>query len=308
LDKLKLDDRVVFELSSFQLEDMQQSPHVAVVLMITSEHLDYHQNQANYIAAKESIVKFQKSSDMMVINADFENSGKFAELSPAKKIWFSRKREVKQGAYVEKNEIKYKDELGAVVKICDTTNIKLKGEHNYENVCAALCVVKEYNVAHSAIVSVLENFTGLPHRLELVRKAGGVCFYNDSFSTTPETTIAAIQSFQEPLTLIVGGSSKNSQFASLGKAISDSPYIQNVLLIGEEAKKIKQACVDAGARSNFIEAGGTMKDIVSKAIQFTERGGVVLLSPACASFDMFKNYKDRGEQFKKVVLELAGHD
>lgn len=230
LDDLKPEDYIVYELSSFQLQDLDRSPHIGVVLMVMSEHLDYHRDQEEYIEAKSAITKFQNTDDFAVINADFENSIKIGEMGPGKKIYFSRKKELENGCFVKNNQIVC---VGAGLArpsldggrlkpapteqiILDIRILQLRGAHNLENVCAAVSVAKILGVYDGIIKEAAINFKGLEHRLEFVADKRGVKFYNDSFSTVPETAVAAINSFTEPLVVILGGSSKNSDFAELG--------------------------------------------------------------------------------------------
>ncbi|MDP3763720.1 MAG: cyanophycin synthetase, partial [bacterium] len=188
--------------------------------------------------------------------------------------------------------------------IIDIKDILLPGAHNLENVCAAVMAAILAGVSKKNIVSVLKTFKGLPHRLELVREVGGVRYFDDSFSTTPETAIAAIKAFKSPEILILGGLSKGSDFTDLGRVISEAKNIKAIIGIGVEWKRIKQRIMNNESRIMVIEGAKDMKMIVAEAAKVAQSGDVVLLSPACASFDMFKNYKDRGEQFKREVRRL----
>jgi len=294
LPKLKSTSTVVLELSSFQLMDFDQSPHIAVVLFITSEHLDYHKNKDEYIRAKANIVHHQKKGDFAILNADDSTSSSFASLTPAKIFCFSRKKKI-NGTYVLRSKIYLFDKI-----VGQTENLQLRGKHNWENVSAAILAASLVGAELKAIKKAVFSFTGLEHRLEPVRKFKGVEFYNDSFSTTPETAIAAIRAFDEPIILIAGGSEKGSDFTQLGKEISQSS-VKTLILIGEMAGRIKKACQKAKFKGQIIDQPKNMKEIVKLAFQKAKPGDVILLSPACASFDMFKDYKDRGEQFKKYA-------
>ncbi len=298
LDGLKSDDWVVYELSSFQLQDLNKSPHIGAVLMVTSEHLDYHKDNAEYVSAKEAIVKFQGPDDFAVINADFEASKKIGQLSNGKKLYFSRER-TDVDCYVKSGTIVMAASDSPILRFSDLT---LRGEHNLENICAAILAAHCAGAGLEAIKQAAVNFKGLEHRLEFVAEKNGVKFYNDSFSTTPETAIAAIKSFGEPLILILGGSSKNSDFTEMGNVIGGSKNIKAVILAGEEAVKIKSSV--NSYKVAVIEGAKNMAEIFSQISSVAQKGDVVLLSPACASFGMFKNYKDRGEQFKKFVDEF----
>ncbi len=297
LPKLSKESWVILELSSFQLIDMTKSPHLAVVLFISSEHLDYHKDTHEYIQSKANIVIYQTKNDMAILNADNPTSSSFASLTPAKIYCFSRSRKV-NGGYVEADKIFLFDkEIGGVSKL------KLRGAHNWDNVCAAITASRLGGADINSIEKTVFSFSGLEHRLELVRKYKGVFFYNDSFSTTPETAIAAIRAFKEPIILIAGGSEKGSNYTELGKEIAHSS-VKCLILIGQMAEQIKQTALRGGYKSKIIYQPGKMKEIVRKAFAEAKTGEVVLLSPACASFDMFKNYKDRGSQFKKYVRSL----
>lgn len=298
LPKLNRESWVVLELSSFQLQDLEKSPYVAVVLFIVSEHLDYHKDFKEYLEAKANIVKYQKKSDFAVLNADNKNSAALAKLTPAKVFWFSRRKKV-NGGFVDKGKIFVFDQLVGEVK-----DLKIRGEHNWENVASAVTVGKILGVSLEKIRKAVFSFKGLEHRLELVAKIKGVSFYNDSFSTTPETTIAAVKSFNQPLILILGGSDKGSDYRQMAKEIVSST-VKTVVLIGQMAPKIKKELLVAGFKGKIIFRPKTMKEIVEKSFAEAKKGDVVLLSPACASFDMFKNYKDRGWQFKSNVANLA---
>ncbi len=312
IDALTADDLAVYELSSFQLQDLDRSPHIAVVLMTTSEHLDYHANQDEYVDAKSSITKFQTADDFAVINSDFENSMKIGELGKGKKIYFSRKR-VDVDCFVKKDSITF---VGAGLKPAPTettlnmADLQLRGAHNLENVCAAVSVAKILNIDDNVIRDAVIKFKGLEHRLEFVAEKSGVKFYNDSFSTTPETAIAAVKSFTEPLIVVLGGSSKNADFTDLGRTIAKVTNIKALILIGEEAEKIKSSVIETltpalsqGERAQiaYLEGAKNMEEIFEQVKSVAKKGDMVLLSPACASFDMFKSYVDRGEQFKTAV-------
>jgi len=289
---------VVLELSSFQLEDLAQGPYIAVILFIASEHLDHHQNQQEYIEAKANLVKYQNDKDMIVLNADDEISSSFAKLTKAKVFSFSSKIKT-NGAYVQdKNIYLFDRQLG------ETNKLQILGQHNWQNVCAAATAASLAGADFEAIQKTIFAFKGLEHRLEFVRNFQEIDFYNDSFSTTPETAIAAIDSFQKPIVLIAGGSDKGSDFKALGQKITNSS-VKTLILIGLMALKIRQAVEEAGFKGKIIfQPSKEMKAIVNLASQEAKTGEAVLLSPACASFDLFANYKDRGLQFKENVKAL----
>lgn len=303
LDILTTQSVVVLELSSFQLQDMQKSPHISVMLMVTSEHLDYHKNTAEYVDAKRNIVRFQTGDDMAILNMDYSSTVKSAEKTSAKVAWVSRYKEVATGCFVRNNKVILRSN-GQETEVINIADILLPGAHNLENICAATMAAYFGGVSIPDIAFVLKTFKGLEHRLELVKEMNGVKYYDDSFSTVPETAIAAISAFTAPEILILGGSSKNSDFTELGKIISQTPNIKAIIGIGVEWRRIKQRITIQDLKCKIIEGLTTMEEIVTTAHALAESGDVVLLSPACASFDMFKNYKDRGNQFKKWVYEI----
>lgn len=282
LNKLKNDSWVVLELSSFQLVDLHKSPQLAVVLMTTVDHQDWHNSIEEYVRAKMNITKYQESRDVAVINKDYDNSVRIGEEGKAKKIWISAK------------------EMGWVTP----DMVRLRGIHNLENVIAAVNVATEAGVERQVIEKVLRSFRGLEHRLEEVKTVAGVSYFDDSISTVPETAMAAIGAFVEPKILIMGGSEKGSDFTSLGKLIVQNKTVRAVVLIGQMAKRIEEAMIKAGAETLIVHGRGKMSEIVEQARGVARSGDVVVLSPAAASFDMFENYKDRGDQFKKAVKRL----
>ncbi|MCL4354235.1 UDP-N-acetylmuramoyl-L-alanine--D-glutamate ligase [Patescibacteria group bacterium] len=303
LDNLNDQSIIVYELSSFQLQDLKKSPHVAVMLMTVPEHLDYHQDMEEYVDAKRNIFRFQKSEDYAIVNYDYPASNESDIYTDAKVLKVSREQELSDGAYVRNGSVYFKKD-GKEEKIVDTKDILLPGAHNLENVCAAVIAASLLGVSKEEISSVLKTFKGLEHRLELVDTIGGVKYYDDSFSTTPETAIAAILAFSDPEILILGGSSKNSDFTELGRIISEAKNIKAIIGIGEEWEQMKKQFPFSSFRFPVIEGAKNMETIVKAATKIAKIGDVVLLSPACASFSMFKNYKDRGEQFKSEVHKL----
>ena len=297
LPKIKSEDWAVLELSSFQLQDMEKSPHLAVVLFISSEHLDYHQDTKEYIEAKSQIVRHQKRDDLTVLNADDATSCSFADFTQADVFYYSRHQKV-NGSYVVSGKLYLFNQL-----VGEVDQLQIRGQHNWENVCASIIAGHLAGASLSSIKKAVFSFKGLEHRLELVRKFNGVDFYNDSFSTTPETAIAAVSAFSEPIILIAGGSEKGSDFTQLGKEISRSS-VKSLILLGEMADRIKKASQKAGFEGKIIFRPKSIKTAVEAAYKEADKGEVVLLSPACASFDMFKNYKERGKQFKHHVQAL----
>lgn len=302
LPKLTKNSLVVLELSSFQLIDLKKSPHMAVVLMVTSEHLDWHKSQSEYQFAKESIVKFQKPQDFSVINFDFDNSRNMEKLTKAKVYFFSTIKKT-NGVYLKNGQIV--SEIRGHKGVINTSKVQLPGKHNLQNICASIAVAKILSVENNIINKAVSSFKGLKHRLQLVAKVNNVAYFNDSYSTIPETTIAAIQAFENPKIVILGGSSKNSDFDNLAGTIIEDSSVKAVILIGKEANRIKNAIKKAGEfRGKIIEGLKDMRSIVKTASNLSSSGDIILLSPACASFDMFKNYKERGEKYIRAVWSL----
>lgn len=303
LEKVNGGSWVVLEMSSFQLQDLTRSPHIAVVLMITSEHLDYHKDTHEYIEAKRNILKHQTSSDFAIINRDYPASNESDNHALGKVYFVSREREVEEGCFALGNQVILRTN-GNSIPVIDTRELLLRGDHNHENACAATMAAYLAGVRVGTITQVLKQFKGLEHRLELVDIINGVEYYNDSFSTTPETAIAAIQAFKNPEILLLGGSTKNSDFKELGEVISSAENIKAIIVIGIEWERIKERIKNHESRIMVIEGAQNMQQMVAAASKLAVPGDVVLLSPACASFDKFKNYKDRGEQFKEEVKRL----
>lgn len=302
LDKLTKDSKVVLEMSSFQLIDLDKSPHIAVMLMTTVEHLDWHKDVSEYVSAKRNILSHQKASDFVVLNRDYPATNESDIQSDGKVYYVSRERQVLgEGCFVDGNAIVLRTK-GNDLEVIKTSEILLPGKHNFENASAAAMAAYLAGVSITNIRQVLKTFKGLEHRLELVTEINGVKYYDDSFSTTPETAIAAIEAFKDPEILILGGSSKGSDFTELGELISKRENIKAIIGIGVEWPAIKAKFKN----QNFtlIEGAKNMEQIVAAASKIAKSGDVVILSPACASFDMFQNYKDRGNQFKEQVRKL----
>lgn len=311
LDKLNPSSWVVLELSSFQLEDLNKSPHIAVMLMIVPEHLgadsvgtiNYHDSMAEYVSAKRNILRFQANKDYAIINRDYPASNESDIFTEGKIFQISREREAAEdGCFTRQGRIIIRKNR-IEEDVIDLADVLLPGKHNYENICAAVMAADLAGVSLRSIGKVLRSFKGLEHRLELVREVNGVRYYDDSFSTTPETAIAAIEAFEDPEILILGGSHKGSDFTELGKVINEKQNIKAIIGIGAEWENIKLKINNE--KLKIIEGCQGMEDVVQKASMIAEPGDVVLLSPACASFGMFKNYKERGDLFKREVDKLS---
>lgn len=303
LDQLTGQSIVVLELSSFQLQDLNKSPHIAVMLMVTSEHLDHHATVEEYVDAKRNLVRFQTTDDFAIVNRDYPASNESDILTEGKVFYVSRERETENGCFAFGGKIIVRKN-GNDQEIIHTKEIFLPGRHNLENVCAAAMAANLAGVSKEEIAHVLKKFKGLEHRLELVKEVNGIKYYDDSFSTTPETAIAAIEAFENPEIIILGGAGKKSDFSELGKVIREAKNIKAIIGIGEEWERIKEQ-IPTQTKILLIEGATSMEQVVMAASKIATSGDIVLLSPACTSFDMFKNYKDRGEQFKQAVATLG---
>lgn len=304
IDNLNDNSWTVLEMSSFQLNDARVSPHIAVLLMITQEHLDYHKTQEAYVDAKRNILHFQTEKDFAVINKDYLASNESDTHTNGKIFRVSREREVGNGCFVKDDTIWFSSN-GAKEKIIETSKIKLLGKHNLENVCAASCAAKLAGVSTPNIAKVLEGFGGLEHRLEYVGENRGILFYNDSLATVPEAAIEAMEALPETETLIAGGFDRGLDYSSLARYLNKGQIKTLILFAPSGARIWEEICktTSEGSRPEKFDVT-TMEQAVRIAAAETLSGKIVLLSPASASFGTFKDYKDRGEQFKNAVLKL----
>lgn len=286
-------DWVALELANFQLIDIKYSPKLAVCLMVVPEHLDWHSDLDEYIRAKQQLFAYQRPEDAAIFYNDNEVSKKIVSVSQAKKIPYYSP----PGAFVDNDKIQIEDQI-----ICNTNELKLLGKHNWQNICAAITCTWQITKNTEAIKSVLTTFKGLEHRLEFVRELGSIKYYDDSFATTPESAIVAIEAFTEPKVLILGGSDKGASYADLAQVVIAN-NVRSVIVIGDTAPAISKDLEVAGF-DNILGGGKDINNILSVACSSAQPGDVVLLSPGCASFGLFKNYKDRGDKFKKAVQAL----
>ncbi len=300
LDELKPGDLVVLELSSFQLQDLAQSPQIAVVVNITQDHLDYHATRGEYVEAKRNLCRHQGPGEVLVVNQDCPTAGGFAQGHPGM-IWtFSTAGPVERGVWVEEGRLWLRRPGAAREELCRVEEIPLRGRHNWENAAAAATAAAAAGVRAVQIRAGILGFAGLPHRLERVGEYGGVLYYNDSLATTPDAAVAALQAFDEAVVLIAGGSPKGADFSALGRQLA-AGQVKAVVLLGEEGERIARAVLQAGYTGELVSGCQSMEEAVAQARVRAQAGEVVLLSPACASFGMFANYKDRGEQFRRAV-------
>ncbi|HSL93447.1 MAG TPA: UDP-N-acetylmuramoyl-L-alanine--D-glutamate ligase [Bacillota bacterium] len=295
---------VILELSSFQLMTMRQSPAVAVMTNLSPNHLDVHASYEEYTQAKANIWRWQSPEDIAVFNLDDELTRAMSAEAAGQVYHFSRRGEPRRGVFVRGTEMLVKGEDDEQ-HLLDTSDLKLKGVHNWENAAAAACACLARGVGLSDVADALRSFTGVEHRLELVRELNGVFFYNDSIASSPTRTIAGIHAVGGDLVLIAGGSDKYVSFDSLAETVVDR--VRAVALIGVTAGKIDEAIERAEAKSSRRVQRvhcSSMAEALDWCRATAVPGTSVMLSPACASFDMFKNFEDRGRQFKDLVQAL----
>ena len=292
----------VLEVSSFQLESTDIfHPRIAVILNITPDHLDRHGTFENYALAKERITSAQTSADFLVLNADNARAADAAQRSAAQVYLFSREHEVDQGAFIQNGEVVFRPAANkAPEPVLPVSSIPLVGSHNVENVLAAVCAARLAGASAVAIRKAVESFKAVEHRLEYVATDNGVEYYNDSKATNVDAAAKAIASFPECIHLILGGKDKNSNYADLSDLLRKR--VKAVYTIGSAAAKIESQL--RGIVS--IVPCETLDKAVEAARNAAHPGDVVLLSPACSSFDQFENYEHRGQTFKRLVLDHTG--
>lgn len=295
----KSDDYLVIEASSFQLEDtIDFKPHIALLTYVTSDHLDWHKTTKNYVDAKFKIFKNQDENDFAILNYEDKELAKEYDLK-AEKYYFSMEKISDKGAFVQDGKIYFNDGKN-IEEILDTKDIKIPGDHNIKNIMAAIIGCKLLNIDLDIIKKSITSFTGVEHRIEFVRELRGVKYYNDSKGTNPDSTEVAVAAMDSDVILIAGGYDKGAEFDDLIEKSKDK--IKTAILFGETAEKISKAC-----KENDLEFYIT-KDL-NKAVELAEKisceGDDVLLSPACASWDMYSDYEVRGQHFKDLVKELV---
>jgi UDP-N-acetylmuramoylalanine--D-glutamate ligase len=291
---------VIAEISSFQLEgSIEFRPRIAAILNITPDHLDRHHSMENYIAMKERVFVNQTSKDIIVLNYDDSVVKNMAEKVPSQVFFFSRQTELESGIFVKDGMIIIKWQ-GKTYIVCPISKIQLKGGHNIENVLAACGVAFFAGVSLVNMVKTLVNFTGVEHRIEMVTMINDVTYYNDSKATNPESSIKALEAFDEKILLIAGGRDKNTDLAVFMQLIKEK--VEHLILLGEAKERFGLAASKEGVEN--IHYVASLAEAVELAHRLAKCSQVVLLSPACASYDMFSSYEERGNKFKKLVLEL----
>jgi UDP-N-acetylmuramoylalanine--D-glutamate ligase len=290
----------VLEVSSFQLETVEEfHPRIAVILNITPDHLDRHGSFEKYVAAKERIFERQGAEDALVLNGDDRVTQMCAARAKSEVFWFSGTKAVRKGAFVRDGVIVWVEKEGGVTEpIMPVSEVHLKGAHNIENVLAAVCAARLAKISAESIRASVASFTAVEHRLELVRKLNGVEFYNDSKATNVDATMKAVASFSKGIHLILGGKDKDSDYGLMAELLKER--VKAVYTIGSAAEKIERQLHGVVK----MVAAGTMQTAVAEAAKAAVTGDVVLLSPACSSFDQFENYEHRGRLFRQSVNEL----
>ena len=303
LGEMTPEDIVVLELSSFQLMGMEVSPDIAVITNISPNHLNVHKDYDEYIDAKKNIFKYQNKDGIVVLNYDNPITRAAGNEAEGKVVYFSSKNKLDDGIIVDHDVIKEcKDKLRR--HILNTNEVALRGTHNYENICAALPATQSLVPIEDAVKAV-KNFKGVQHRLELVRELDGVKWYNDSIGTSPTRTIAGLKSFEERIVLIAGGYDKHLDYKPIAVPILEK--VDVLILIGDTGPKIFDAVKEEAEKQGKnipIHMCDTFEDIVKVAKKVAKPGQIVLFSPASASFDMFKNFEERGNKFKELVNQL----
>lgn len=296
------EDYAVLELSSFQLMTMEQSPHIAVMTNLSPNHLDYHRSMGEYIAAKENIFLHQGEGDRAIFNYDNQLTRDLAEKAGGAVTFFSRRERLEEGVYLRDGAIWLTNAQGSR-EVLPTRDIRLPGVHNIENYMAAIAAVDGL-VPDKCVRAVAARFQGVEHRIELVRELDGVKYYNDSIGTSPSRTVACLESFPEPVILIAGGYDKGIPFHALALEIRER--VKTLVLTGDTARAIRQAVEEAEGGRGCPEIIQTedLAGAVEAARRAAGPGDVVVLSPACAAFDRFKNFMERGRAFKELVRSL----
>lgn len=299
-DKTREDSVVVAEISSFMLETIEKfHPHVSAILNITPDHLNRHHSMANYILAKENITRNQDARDVVVLNYEDDVLREFGQHAPCRPVYFSSKRRVAGGLYVEDGKL-ISEFTREKVEVLPITELNILGSHNYENALAAIAIAQTMGVPMKDIRKALKNFQAVEHRIEYVTEKRGVRFYNDSKGTNPDAAIKAVDAMDRPTVLIGGGYDKGSDYDEW--VMHFAGKVKKLFLIGVTKEKIAECCKKHGFMD--FEFCDSFEEAIDKSYEAAEDGDCVLLSPACASWDMFKSYEQRGEIFKEYVQGL----
>lgn len=319
IEDLEPQDRVVLELSSFQLEDFDRSVNTAVITNITADHLapadplnpNYHKSHSDYVQAKTNLYRHQSSNDLTILNVNDPTSRELIHQVSGRLYTYGSSPQAPGAWYVKKQGGDYSvfwNVTGNPELIIESSSIQVRGEHNLSNIAAAALACHDAGAGLDSIREGISGYTGLEHRLEYVATVNGIQFFDDSFATAPDPTMVALKAFTEPIVLIAGGADKGADYTVLGEEIVKSA-VKTVILIGSMGPKIGEATLQAGLRlgkpvPKLVEGGISMGEIFSKVIANAQSGDIVLLSTACASFGLFNNYKERGDLFKMEVKRL----
>lgn len=299
IEKISAEDKVVLELSSFQLMTMKEEIDVAICTNLAPNHLDMHKDMQEYIDAKKNIFLYQNENGILVVNRENEITYGFEKEAKGQVREFSSKREFKDGAYYKDGILYLEDE-----KVCKKEDIVIKGMHNVENYLAAFIATKD-EVSIKTMKNIAETFAGVEHRCEFIKEIDGVKYYNDSIASSPTRTLAGLKAFNEKVILIAGGYDKHIPFEPL--AYEGYPYIKELILMGATKDKIKEVFYklekEKGIKIN-IKIADSLEEAVKIAKEYSHEGDIVTLSPACASFDMYPNFMERGNKFKEIVNSL----
>lgn len=304
LDRIAPDDAVVLELSSFQLQDLDRSPQVAVVLSVTEDHLDWHGSVAEYTEAKSAICRFQTPADLVVADAACPTSMDLARRSDGRQMQFGPPEAVRVGVSVDETGLMWHPAAGEPDALLAADAMPAPGRHNLVNAAAAAAAALAMGVPQAAVRSGVARFRPLPHRLEPVGHLNGVGYWNDSLATNPDAVLAALATFETPLVLIAGGASKAADFRELAEQVTGR-QVRAVVLLGDEGERLGRALTAAGFAGDIDLSPQTMEEAVAAARQRARRGDAVLLSPACASFGMYRNYAERGAAFIAAARDLG---
>lgn len=289
----------VAEMSSFQLETVEEfAPKVSAILNITPDHLNRHHTMEAYIEAKECIAMNQSSSEVCVLNYEDEVTRKFGDKIQAEVLYFSSKRTLDRGIYLEDGMIIYHRE--EKIELCNVDELRLLGIHNYENVMAAAAMALSYGVSVDVVVATIKAFAGVEHRIEYVCEKAGVTYYNDSKGTNPDAAIKGIQAMNRKTVLIGGGYDKDSSYDEWIEAFDGK--VKCLVLTGQTKEKIEEAAKRCGFINTILTE--TFEEAVRTSVEMAESGDAVLLSPACASWGVFDNYEQRGDKFKELINQL----
>lgn len=290
---------VALEVSSFQLDLIERfKPKVAIILNITPDHLNRYENSMDkYAESKQRIYSNQGKSDYLIVNKDNGEVLKYLKEYKSKSFYFSLDEELENGSFKKDNMVHFRKN-GKDLFQCSVSDIKIKGEHNISNTMAVICAAKIFNLDNAKVIKALRTFEGVEHRLELVKEIDGVKFINDSKATNVDSVLYALKSFDEPIFLILGGQDKGNNYNQIKAVVVER--VEKIYAIGSSAEKI----FSFFHSDVKVEIKNSLEDVISTAIKDTRRGDIVLLSPACASFDMFENYEHRGKEFKEAVSRI----